>query len=89
VSVVKNVPIFEQTQSAPGAGASRGWPRCSPITPNCRNRILNEVGIKTDRRPTHRRAFQCPRLRPAGNLERGHQVATDTLNGQGQYLPDF
>jgi len=90
LSVVQNVPIFEQTQSAPGAGASQGL---ATVQPNydkvVGNTILNEVGVKLT---------VVPRIAGASNVLISVQpeissvdtkIATDTLNGQVNTSPIF
>jgi type II secretory pathway component GspD/PulD (secretin) len=90
LSVVKNVPIFEQTQSAPGAGASQGLATVQPnYSKIVGNRILNEVGIKLT---------VVPRIAGPSNVlvsvqpeisSVDTQIATDTLNGQVNTSPIF
>jgi type II secretory pathway component GspD/PulD (secretin) len=90
LSVVKNIPIFEQTQSAPGAGASQGL---ATVQPNydkvVGNTILNEVGIKLT---------VVPRIAGLSNVlisvqpeisSVDTQIAEDTLNGQVNTSPIF
>jgi type II secretory pathway component GspD/PulD (secretin) len=90
LSVVKNVPIFEQTQSAPGAGASQGLATVQPnYSKIVDNRILNEVGIKLT---------VVPRIAGPSNVlisvqpeisSVDTQIATYTLNGQVNTSPIF
>jgi len=90
LSVVQNVPIFEQSQSAPAAGASQGL---ATVLPNYEKKvgdtILNEVGIKL---------IVTPRIAGASNVLVAVQpeissvdtkIATDTLNGQVNTSPIF
>lgn len=90
LNVVQNIPIFEQTQSTPGAGASQGL---ATVLPNYEkkvgNTILNEVGIKLT---------VVPRIAGASNVLMSLQpeisavdtkIATDTLNGQVNTSPIF
>ncbi len=88
--VVQNIPIFEQQQSAPAAGASQGL---ATVLPNydkeVRGTILNEVGVKLT---------VVPRIAGPTNVlldlspeisSQDAQVASDTLNGQVSTSPIF
>jgi len=90
LSVVQNIPIFEQTQSAPGAGSSQGL---ATVQPNYAkivgNTILNEVGVKLT---------VVPRIAGASNVlitvqpeisSVDTKIAQDTLNGQVNTSPIF
>jgi type II secretory pathway component GspD/PulD (secretin) len=90
LNVVQNVPVFQQQQSAPAAGASQGL---ATVLPNYQilvgNTILNEVGVKLT---------VVPRIAGASNVLLSVQpeissvdtkIATDTLNGQVNTSPIF
>jgi type II secretory pathway component GspD/PulD (secretin) len=90
LSVIQNIPIFEQTQSAPAAGASSGL---ATVLPNYSkvvgDTILNEVGIKL---------AVTPRIAGISNVLMTVQpeissvdtkIASDTLNGQTETSPIF
>ena len=90
LSVVQNVPIFEQSQSAPAAGASQGL---ATVLPNYEKKVgdtvLNEVGIKLN---------VTPRIAGSSNVLIAVQpeissvdtkIATSTLNGQVETSPIF
>jgi type II secretory pathway component GspD/PulD (secretin) len=90
LSVVQNVPIFEQQQSAPASGASQGL---ATVLPNYEKKvgdtILNEVGIKLS---------VTPRIAGTSNVLIAVQpeissvdtkIATSTLNGQVETSPIF
>ena len=87
---VQNVPIFEQQQSAPSAGASQGL---ATVKPNydlmVENVILNEVGVKL---------AVTPRIAGPSNVLITVQpeissvdavIATSTLSGQVSTSPIF
>lgn len=88
--VVQNIPIFEQQQSAPAAGASQGL---ATVLPNydkeVRGTILNEVGTKLTvvpriAGPTNVMMDVRPEISQVDAV-----VATDTLNGQVNTSPIF
>jgi general secretion pathway protein D len=88
--VVQNIPIFEQTQSAPASGASQGL---ATVLPNYSKivggTILNEVGVKltvTPRiaGPTNVLLDVKPEISQKDTL-----VATETLNGAVNTAPIF
>jgi len=90
LSVVQNIPIFEQSQSAPAAGAAAGLATVLPnYSKTVGNTILNEVGIKLT---------VVPRIAGASNVLVSVQpeissvdtkIATSTLNGQVNTSPIF
>jgi type II secretory pathway component GspD/PulD (secretin) len=87
--VINNIPIFQQTQSAPASGASQGL---ATIEPNYALKvgttILNEVGVKLT---------VTPRIAGPTNVlldvlpEISAQTGTvsETLNGQNNTAPTF
>ncbi|MGO8700500.1 MAG: type II secretion system protein GspD [Limisphaerales bacterium] len=87
--VINNIPIFQQTQSAPAAGAAQGL---ATVEPNYALRvgttILNEVGVKLT---------VTPRIAGPTNVllevlpEISAQTGTvsETLNGQNNTAPTF
>jgi type II secretory pathway component GspD/PulD (secretin) len=87
--VINNIPIFQQTQSAPAAGAAQGL---ATVEPNYSLRvgstILNEVGVKLT---------VTPRIAGPTNVllevlpEISSQLGTvsETLNGQLNTAPSF
>ncbi|HEX4122200.1 MAG TPA: hypothetical protein VH619_16405 [Verrucomicrobiae bacterium] len=88
--VVQNIPIFEQTQSAPAAGASAGL---ATVLPNydkeVNHVILNEVGVKL---------IVTPRIAGPTNVlldlrpeisQKDALVASQSLNGQVSTAPIF
>jgi type II secretory pathway component GspD/PulD (secretin) len=88
--VVQNIPIFEQQQSAPAAGASQGL---ATVLPNydkeVRGTILNEVGVKLTvvpriAGPTNVQMDLRPEISSVDT-----QVASDTLDGQVNTSPIF
>jgi len=96
LAVVQNVPVFEQTQSAPASGASQGL---ATVQPNYDKTLpgiaggtstrLNEVGVKltvTPRiaGPTNVMLELKPEISQKDTL-----VATETLNGQVNTAPIF
>jgi type II secretory pathway component GspD/PulD (secretin) len=88
--VVQNIPIFEQQQSAPAAGASQGLATVAPnYDKKVEGTVLNEVGVKltvTPRiaGPTNVLMELQPEISQKDALE-----ATDTLNGQVSTSPIF
>ena len=90
LSVVQNVPIFEQDQSAPAAGASQGLATVKPTyDKRVGDTILNEVGIKLS---------VTPRIAGVSNVlitvqpeisSVDTKIATSTLNGQVSTSPIF
>ena len=88
--VVQNVPIFEQSQSAPTAGAASGLETVLPnYDKEVQGTILNEVGVKLT---------VIPRIAGPTNVmmdlrpeisQQDAVVATDTLNGQVNTAPIF
>ena len=88
--VVQNIPIFEQQQSAPAAGASQGLATVLPnYSKTVGDTILNEVGVKLT---------VVPRIAGPSNVLIAVQpeissvdtkIATDTLNGQVNTSPIF
>jgi type II secretory pathway component GspD/PulD (secretin) len=87
---VQNIPIFEQQQSAPAAGASQGL---ATVLPNYDKKVegtvLNEVGVKLT---------VIPRIAGLTNVlmdlrpeisSVDAQVATDVLDGQTSTSPIF
>lgn len=88
--VVQNVPIFEQQQSAPAAGASQGLATVLPNYDKTVNgTILNEVGVKLTVLPRIAGPTNVMMdLRPEISAV-DPQVATDTLNGQVNTAPIF
>jgi type II secretory pathway component HofQ len=87
---VQNIPIFEQQQSAPAAGASQGL---ATVLPNYDKKVegtvLNEVGVKLT---------VLPRIAGPTNIlmdlrpeisSVDAQVASDTLDGQVSTSPIF
>jgi type II secretory pathway component GspD/PulD (secretin) len=87
---VQNIPIFEQQQSAPAAGASQGL---ATVLPNYDKKVegtvLNEVGVKLT---------VIPRIAGPTNVlmdlrpeisSVDAQVASDTLDGQVSTSPIF
>lgn len=90
IKVVQNIPIFEQQQSAPAAGASQGL---ATVLPNYDKRvngtILNEVGVKLTVLPRIAGPTNVlMELRPEISSVDA-QVATDTLDGQVSTSPIF
>jgi general secretion pathway protein D len=90
IMVVQNIPIFEQQQSAPAAGASQGL---ATVLPNYDKKVegtvLNEVGTKLTvipriAGPTNVLLDVRPELSSVDP-----QVATDTLDGQVSTSPIF
>ncbi len=87
---MQNIPIFEQSQSAPAAGASQGLATVLPnYSKTVGDTILNEVGVKLT---------VVPRIAGASNVLISVQpeissvdtkIATDTLNGQVNTSPIF
>jgi len=90
LSVVQNVPIFEQQQGAPIAGAANG---IATVMPNYEKKVgdtvLNEVGIKLS---------VTPRIAGVSNVlitvqpeisSVDTKIATSTLNGQVNTSPIF
>jgi type II secretory pathway component GspD/PulD (secretin) len=90
LAVIQNIPIFEQQQSAPTAGAASGL---ATVLPNYEKKvgdtILNEVGFKLT---------VTPRIAGASNVLITVQpeistvdtkIATSTLNGQVETSPIF
>jgi Flp pilus assembly secretin CpaC len=88
--VVQNIPIFEQTQSAPAAGAAAGL---ATVLPNydkeVKGVILNEVGVKL---------IVTPRIAGPTNVlldlrpeisQKDALVASQSLNGQVSTAPIF
>jgi type II secretory pathway component GspD/PulD (secretin) len=88
--VVQNIPIFEQTQSAPAAGAASGL---ATVLPNydkeVKGVILNEVGVKL---------IVTPRIAGPTNVlldlrpeisQKDALVASQSLNGQVSTAPIF
>ncbi len=88
--VVQNVPVFEQTQSAPAGGSASGL---ATIQPNydleAKGTILNEVGVKL---------IVTPRCAGPTNIlldlrpevsQKDALVATETLAGQVNTAPIF
>jgi type IV pilus assembly protein PilQ len=88
--VVQNIPIFEQSQSAPAAGAAQGLATVLPnYSKTVGDTILNEVGVKLT---------VVPRIAGPSNVLVAVQpeissvdtkIATDTLNGQVNTSPIF
>lgn len=87
--VVNNVPIFQQTQSAPAAGASQGLATIEPnYSLKVGTTILNEVGVKLT---------VTPRIAGPTNVlldlqpEISQQLGdvSETLNGQLNTAPSF
>jgi type II secretory pathway component GspD/PulD (secretin) len=87
--VVNNIPIFEQTQSAPASGASQGLATVQPeYDLKVGTTILNEVGVKLT---------VTPRIAGPTNVllevlpEISQQLGTvsQTLNGQNNTAPSF
>jgi len=88
--VVQNIPVFEQSQSAPAAGASQGL---ATVLPNYDKEvggtILNEVGTKLTVIPRIAGPTNVlMELRPEIS-QVDAQVATDTLDGQVNTSPIF
>jgi type II secretory pathway component HofQ len=88
--VVQNIPVFEQQQSAPAAGASQGL---ATVLPNYDKEvggtILNEVGTKLTVIPRIAGPTNVlMELRPEIS-QVDAQVATDTLDGQVNTSPIF
>ncbi|MGA2747405.1 MAG: hypothetical protein ABSG59_01405 [Verrucomicrobiota bacterium] len=87
--VVNDVPIFQQTQSAPASGASQGLATIQPnYSLEVNGTILNEVGIKL--MVTPRIAGPTNVLldvRPEISAQAG--VVSETLNGQVNQAPSF
>lgn len=88
--VVQNIPIFEQQQSAPAAGASQGL---ATVLPNYDKKvegtILNEVGVKLTVLPRIAGPTNVLMdLRPEISSVDA-QVASDTLDGQVSTSPIF
>lgn len=90
IMVVQNIPIFEQQQSAPAAGASQGL---ATVLPNYDKKVegtvLNEVGTKLTvvpriAGPTNILLDVRPELSSVDP-----QVASDTLDGQVSTSPIF
>jgi type IV pilus assembly protein PilQ len=90
IMVVQNIPIFEQQQSAPAAGASQGL---ATVLPNYDKKVegtvLNEVGTKLTvvpriAGPTNVLLDVRPELSSVDP-----QVASDTLDGQVSTSPIF
>ncbi|HEY3860798.1 MAG TPA: secretin N-terminal domain-containing protein [Verrucomicrobiae bacterium] len=89
LAVVQNIPIFQQTQSAPAAGAAQGLATIQPTyNLSVQGTILNEVGVKLT---------VTPRIAGPTNVlldlkpeisEQGATV-TETLNGQPNQAPSF
>ena len=90
LKVVQNIPIFEQQQSAPAAGASQGL---ATVLPNYDKKVegtvLNEVGVKLTVLPRIAGPTNVMMdLRPEISSVDA-QVATDTLDGQVSTSPIF
>lgn len=88
--VVKNIPVFEQTQSAPAAGAAQGL---ATVLPNydktVGSTILNEVGVKLTVTPRIAGPTNVlMRVMPEISQEEA-QLFTETLNGQVNQAPVF
>ncbi len=90
IMVVQNIPIFEQQQSAPAAGASQGL---ATVLPNYDKKvegtILNEVGVKLTvipriAGPTNVLMDLRPEISSVDAV-----VASDTLDGQVSTSPIF
>lgn len=90
LAVVKNIPVFEQQQSAPAAGASQGLATVQPnYDKNVNGTILNEVGTKLTVIPRIAGPTNVMMdLRPEISLEEA-VPATDTLDGQVNTAPIF
>jgi type IV pilus assembly protein PilQ len=90
LAVIQNVPIFQQTQSAPAAGAAQGLATIQPTYDlKVENTILNEVGVKLT---------VTPRIAGPTNVlldlkpEISQQLpglVSETLNGQVNQAPSF
>jgi type II secretory pathway component GspD/PulD (secretin) len=90
LKVVQNIPIFEQQQSAPAAGASQGL---ATVLPNYDKKVegtvLNEVGVKLTVLPRIAGPTNVMMdLRPEISSVDA-QVASDTLDGQVSTSPIF
>jgi general secretion pathway protein D len=87
---VQNIPIFEQQQSAPAAGASQGLATVQPnYDKEVHGTILNEVGVKLTVVPRIAGPTNVlMELRPEIS-QKDALVATDTLNGQVNTSPIF
>lgn len=91
LSVVQNIPVFIQQQSAPGPGTSQGLATIAPnyMLPGPNGVILNEVGVKltvTPRiaGPTNIMMTLLPEISQKDALQ-----ATDTLDGEVNTAPIF
>jgi general secretion pathway protein D len=90
LSVVRNIPVFEQTQSTPAAGASQGLATVLPNYDKVVNgTILNEVGVKL---------LVTPRIAGPTNVlmsvkpeisSQEDQLFQEQLNGQLDQAPVF
>ena len=88
--VVRNIPVFEQTQSAPASGASQGLATVQPNYDKAVNgNILNEVGVKL---------LVTPRIAGPTNVlmtvkpeisSQEDQLFQEQLNGQLDQAPVF
>ena len=90
LAVVQNIPVFEQTQSAPAAGAVAGL---ATVQPNYELKaggtILNEVGVKLTVTPRIAGPTNVIMdLRPEISQQDALQ-ASDTLDGQVNTAPIF
>jgi type II secretory pathway component GspD/PulD (secretin) len=89
LAVVQNIPIFEQQQSAPAAGASQGL---ATVLPNydkeVRGTILNEVGVKLTVVPRIA-GFSNVLMDLRPEISTQGADATSTLDGQINTSPTF
>lgn len=90
LAVVQNIPVFEQTQSAPAAGAAQGLATVQPqYELRAGGTILNEVGVKLTVTPRIAGPTNVLMdLRPEIS-QQDAQVASDTLDGQVNTAPIF
>lgn len=87
--VVNNVPIFQQTQSAPASGASQGLATVEPkYDLAVAGTILNEVGVKLTVTPKIAGPTNILlEVRPEISQQQGE--VSQTLNGQNNTAPSF
>jgi len=87
--VINNVPIFQQTQSAPAAGAAQGLATVEPVyDKTVGGTILNEVGVKLTVTPKIAGPTNVLlEVRPEISQQQGQ--VSQTLNGQNNTAPIF
>ena len=87
--VIQNIPILEQTQSAPASGASQGLATVQPnYDKSVAGTILNEVGVKLTVTPRIAGPTNVLlELVPEISQQQGE--VSQTLNGQNNTAPSF